>query len=515
MHTQGVDKAAQPSQAVLQQRTSSLSPGCSCYWYGAGGPGCCWLRHPVYAAAGVSVMGCTDLSACTIHPPVVSSATKGASETCLAAGKSLRDQAAPLKASVGPRESLHHPDPAPAMIRLRSCALCWALLGAATLVLLYQAGTCYSWGSFPSFPYRDPLGARQPRARAMPAQPPVTLLGSRAPSSTLQPFLGDLYGRDETYQSSRCPSGIRKRIVSTKFTSVFLEAIPVLQWAQHARPAEYRRLQNYGGAHGWQEVGWPVVRDTLSRLNASANGRMFDAHPRAAAGGSPCVHCAVVGNGGILNGSRAGAAIDRHDYVFRTNGALTKGFERDVGRRTSFYIFSTNTMMNSLHNYASNGFRQLPQTLETRYIFLPDHDRDYLLLRAALTHRPVDRGSDEGARPEQYFGKHLRAEKFKMFHPDFIRYVRNRFLRSSILDTPQWRLYRPSTGAVMLLAALHTCDEVSAYGFITPNYQAYSEHYFDPTHKALLFYANHDLRLEMSLWQELHQSQLITLHTRG
>lgn len=102
-----------------------------------------------------------------------------------------------------------------------------------------------------------------------------------------------------------------------------------------------------------------------------------------------------------------------------------------------------------------------------------------------------------------------------MFHPDFIRYVRNRFLRSSILDTPQGRLYRPSTGAVMLLAALHTCDEVSAYGFITPNYRAYSEHYFDPTHKALRFYANHDLRLEMSLWQELHQSRLITLHTRG
>uniref|UniRef100_A0A8C0H4J6 alpha-N-acetylgalactosaminide alpha-2,6-sialyltransferase n=1 Tax=Chelonoidis abingdonii TaxID=106734 RepID=A0A8C0H4J6_CHEAB len=265
--------------------------------------------------------------------------------------------------------------------------------------------------------------------------------------------------------------------------------------------------------HPWLVV--PVVRDALTRLDALANGHMFDARSRAAAGGSPCVRCAVVGNGGILNGSRAGAAIDRHDYVFRTNGALTKGFERDVGRRTSFYVFSTNTMMNSLHNYSSNGFRQLPQTLETRYIFLPDHDRDYLLLRAALTHSPVDRGPDEGARPERYFGKDLWAEKFKMFHPDFIRYVRNRFLRSSILDTPQWRLYRPSTGAVMLLAALHTCDEVSAYGFITPNYRAYSEHYFDLTHKALLFYANHDLRLEMSLWQELHQSRLIMLHTRG
>uniref|UniRef100_A0A8C3T124 alpha-N-acetylgalactosaminide alpha-2,6-sialyltransferase n=1 Tax=Chelydra serpentina TaxID=8475 RepID=A0A8C3T124_CHESE len=256
----------------------------------------------------------------------------------------------------------------------------------------------------------------------------------------------------------------------------------------------------------------PVVRGALARLDASANGRMFEARPGAAAGGSPCIRCAVVGNGGILNGSRAGAAIDQHDYVFRTNGALTKGFERDVGRRTSFYVFSTNTMVNSLRNYASNGFHQLPQTL---YIFLPDHDRDYLLLRAALTHRPVDSGPEEGARPERYFRGDLRAEKFKMFHPDFIRYVRNRFLRSRILDTPLWKLYRPSTGAVMLLAALHTCDEVSAYGFISPDYQAYSDHYFDRTRKALLFYCNHDLRLEMRLWQKLHQSRLITLYARG
>lgn len=36
------------------------------------------------------------------------------------------------------------------------------------------------------------------------------------------------------------------------------------------------------------------------------------------------------------------------------------------------------------------------------------------------------------------------------------------FLRSDILATPLWQLYRPSTGAVMLLAAIHTCDEVGS-----------------------------------------------------
>lgn len=31
---------------------------------------------------------------------------------------------------------------------------------------------------------------------------------------------------------------------------------------------------------------------------------------------------------------------------------------------------------------------------ETRYVFLPDHDRDFLLMKAAATHRAVERGRE-------------------------------------------------------------------------------------------------------------------------
>ena len=37
-----------------------------------------------------------------------------------------------------------------------------------------------------------------------------------------------------------------------------------------------------------------------------------------------------------------------------------------------------------------------PLLQETCYVFLPDHDRDYLLLRAALSQQRVDSGRDEG-----------------------------------------------------------------------------------------------------------------------
>lgn len=101
------------------------------------------------------------------------------------------------------------------------------------------------------------------------------------------------------------------------------------------------------------------------------------------------MRCAVVGNGGILNGSRQGEAIDAHDLVFRwgrgrieggpggagevpapdtaprcshrLNGAVIRGFEEDVGTKISFYGFTVNTMKNSLIAYEEYGFTRIPQ----------------------------------------------------------------------------------------------------------------------------------------------------------
>ncbi|XP_068769889.1 alpha-N-acetylgalactosaminide alpha-2,6-sialyltransferase 2-like isoform X2 [Struthio camelus] len=390
------------------------------------------------------------------------------------------------------------------------CAMASVLMAALlSLLLLLLPAQWKLWHKLS----RTPINSEGPGALMTAAPEQVTQPQHRPPVPTLWPHLGDTYGQDKTYCSSKCPSSIRKKIVTTEFKDIFLETIPVLQWAQHAREDEYQRLRRYTGAHGWKEVSWDVLKASLSLLNTSANGFLFDTRSQGPGAPAPCIRCAVVGNGGILNGSRMGRTIDAHDYVFRVNGAITAGFERDVGNRTSFYVFSTNTMMNSLNSYAAEGFQHPPQTLETRYVFLPDHDRDYLLLWAAVTHQRVDRGRDKGAWPQKYFGRDLLAEKFKMLHPDFIRYLRNRFLWADILATPQWKLYRPSTGAVMLLAAIHTCDEVSAFGFMTPDYQAYSDHYFDRTCKPVQFFANHNLQKEMQLWQRLQRSGILNLYT--
>jgi alpha-N-acetylgalactosaminide alpha-2,6-sialyltransferase (sialyltransferase 7B) len=56
--------------------------------------------------------------------------------------------------------------------------------------------------------------------------------------------------------------------------------------------------------------------------------------------------------------------------------------------------------------------------------------------------------------------------------------------------------------------------QVSAYGFITSNYRKYSDHYFEREMKPLIFYVNHDLRLEAALWRKLHKAGILWLYQR-
>ena len=56
--------------------------------------------------------------------------------------------------------------------------------------------------------------------------------------------------------------------------------------------------------------------------------------------------------------------------------------------------------------------------------------------------------------------------------------------------------------------------QVSAYGFITRNYDDFSEHYYDSEKRALQFFANHDLKMEARLWEILHLHGVMRLYQR-
>ncbi|XP_030591254.1 alpha-N-acetylgalactosaminide alpha-2,6-sialyltransferase 2 [Archocentrus centrarchus] len=308
--------------------------------------------------------------------------------------------------------------------------------------------------------------------------------------------------------TTEAPCSLRNEVRRhSVFRRKFLFSVPVLQWTKSFTKLTWEQLKNHAPPYGWKGLPAKVLNSTLSLLKRS---ELFDRR-------SPgrCIRCAVVGNGGILRGSRQGRNIDNHDFVFRMNGAVIAGFEEDVGTKTSFYGFTANTLKHALIWYHDDGFTKVPQSRETKYIFIPSDLRDYVMLAAAIQGRAVSSGRDRGDRPWKYFG-HQAAEKFKLLHPAFISYVTHKFLSSPLLvDVRTRKLYMPSTGALMLMTALHTCDQVSAFGFLTRNYASFSDHYYDSVWRPLKFYANHDLQMEGRLWEELHRQSIIVLYQRS
>lgn len=286
-------------------------------------------------------------------------------------------------------------------------------------------------------------------------------------------------------------------------------SVPVFLSKKHSDEGMWARMQQYPIPYGWKELPKGDITSTLSLLDDVESTWLFS--PGSNKG---CISCAVVGNGGILNGSRQGKEIDAHDFVIRLNGAIIDGFEDDVGTKISFYGFTTNTMKNSLLAYRKWGYKNVPQNKELVYIFIPSEFRDYLMLRSAILGVRVPEGKDKNDEPWKYFGLKTPAKKFKMMHPSFLRYIKDSFLNSSALQSKYSHLYMPSTGALMLMIALHQCDQVSAYGFITDNYKDFSDHYYEGVKQPLIFYANHDLKMEAQLWKALDKAKIIKLYQR-
>ncbi|XP_056214794.1 alpha-N-acetylgalactosaminide alpha-2,6-sialyltransferase 1 isoform X3 [Falco biarmicus] len=258
-----------------------------------------------------------------------------------------------------------------------------------------------------------------------------------------------------------------------------------------------------------------MVEEVMSLLPPNPHQQLLLANSNTSM--PTCISCAVVGNGGILNNSGMGQEIDSHDYIFRVSGAVIKGYEKDVGTKTSFYGFTAYSLVSSLEILGHRGFSNIPQGKHVRYIHFLEGARDYEWLKALLLNKNIRKGflSHYGQRPRERFSEDFTMDRYLVVHPDFLRYMKNRFLKSKSLEKPYWRLYRPTTGAFLLLTALHLCDRVSAYGYITEGHEKYSDHYYDKNWKRLIFYTNHDFGLEKQVWKRLHDENIMKLYQRS
>uniref|UniRef100_A0A672GRN3 ST8 alpha-N-acetyl-neuraminide alpha-2,8-sialyltransferase 3 n=1 Tax=Salarias fasciatus TaxID=181472 RepID=A0A672GRN3_SALFA len=213
--------------------------------------------------------------------------------------------------------------------------------------------------------------------------------------------------------------------------------------------------------------------------------------------------CAVVGNSGILTGSRCGAQIEKFDFVFRCNFAPTEIFKKDVGRRTNMTTFNPSILEKYYNNLLTvqdrNNFFLSLKKLDGAILWIPAF---FFHTSATVTRTLVD-----------FFVEHRGQLKVKLAWPgNIMQYI------NSYWKTKQLSPKRLSTGILMYTLASSMCDQIHLYGFWPfgwdPNTgRELPYHYYDKkgTKFTTKWQESHQLPAEFKLLYKMHTEGLLKL----
>ncbi|XP_043936746.1 CMP-N-acetylneuraminate-beta-galactosamide-alpha-2,3-sialyltransferase 4 [Protopterus annectens] len=175
-----------------------------------------------------------------------------------------------------------------------------------------------------------------------------------------------------------------------------------------------------------------------------------------------CRTCVVVGNGNTLRNSSLGKLINQHDIVIRLNDAPVKGYEQDVGNKTTMRLF-----------YPESAFfdpeEEDPDTLLVLIPFKPD---DLRWLKELLYN---DKRIMKGFWKIPPLLWNVDPTKLRILHPYFLNETTVKLLKITPVPLAhQLKLKNkekpthPTTGLIAITMALHYCDMVYVAGFGYP-----------------------------------------------
>uniref|UniRef100_A0A3B5PVT0 CMP-N-acetylneuraminate-beta-galactosamide-alpha-2,3-sialyltransferase 1-like n=1 Tax=Xiphophorus maculatus TaxID=8083 RepID=A0A3B5PVT0_XIPMA len=183
--------------------------------------------------------------------------------------------------------------------------------------------------------------------------------------------------------------------------------------------------------------------------------RLFEIFPSFPIFGKPTADrirsCAVVGNSVNLKGSGYGRLIDSHEVIIRMNFGPVKGYEEDVGTKTTHRAMYPESAMD-LDNC-------------THLVLFPFKINDIEWIIKAFT--------------TGFYGRSYAPIKSKIkanknlvlvVNPAFMKYAHEIWLE-------KMGSY-PSTGFMTFLLTLHVCDEVHVFGFGADNKGSW-KHYWE------------------------------------
>ena len=226
---------------------------------------------------------------------------------------------------------------------------------------------------------------------------------------------------------------------------------------------------------------------------------------------------AIVGNAAGLTDSGYGTEIDSFEDVIRFNGAITEGFEADVGSRTTVqlvgvdlgYLFNKKYRMpvteadEQERRRHENAARMLSYFPDSRFVTFDPRDKK------RNSQNPQYKSADyfraaEPERPLWYFEEDGPGSAM-------VYYRANEDLEKLGLVT---RLSHggPRTGMKIVLRCALSGLRPTLYGFDIDTSLEFATHYHDTITKAKIEdYKPHDIRGEMRVLKELHEKGFVTI----
>ncbi|XP_056622291.1 CMP-N-acetylneuraminate-beta-galactosamide-alpha-2,3-sialyltransferase 4 isoform X2 [Triplophysa dalaica] len=212
-----------------------------------------------------------------------------------------------------------------------------------------------------------------------------------------------------------------------------------------------------------------------------------------------CRTCVVIGNSFSVKNSSLGETINKYDVVIRLNDAPVRGFQEDVGNKTTLRLFYPESASYdpTIHND--------PDTL---LVLVPFKHQDLRWLKEILYNEKRVRKGFWKPPPQIWLG---RFSQIRVLDPYFLRVTASELLKISLNPSPKQKPVHPTTGILAVFMALNYCDVVHVAGFGYPENRKHQHpiHYYGQDTMKSMKNSFHDLNLEAQVLKRLEEQGVI------
>ncbi|XP_045929902.1 CMP-N-acetylneuraminate-beta-galactosamide-alpha-2,3-sialyltransferase 4 isoform X2 [Micropterus dolomieu] len=211
-----------------------------------------------------------------------------------------------------------------------------------------------------------------------------------------------------------------------------------------------------------------------------------------------CRTCVVIGNGFAIKNSSLGSIINKYDVVIRLNDAPVRGYEEDVGNKTTMRFFYPESA-----SY-NPGLHNEPGTL---MVLVPFKLQDLRWLKEILYNEKRVRKGFWKPPPQIWLGD---VSKIRVLDPHFLQQTADRLLQIPLYPKSKQPVH-PTTGILAVFVALNYCDvvHIAGFGYPTSNSQKQPIHYYGYDTIKSMKNSYHDIKHEAEALRRLEDSGAI------